>query len=148
MSLINLSISPDRIAVALERIADAIDRAYPPDEPTDWLTPSPDAVNGQTGQTGQAPSSDDHITVNESAEDYDRRVSADAALAGSLGIDSLSREFSVAVSDLKRNLMAPRMELNEETGTVERLAGLSADEAEDVVRKAFQLAKAEATVRV
>ena len=145
MSLINLSISPDRIAVALERIADAIDRAYPPDEPTDWLTPSPDAVNGQTGQT---PSSDDHITVNESAEDYDRRVSADAALAGSLGIDSLSREFSVAVSDLKRNLMAPRMELNEETGTVERLAGLSADEAEDVVRKAFQLAKAEANVRV
>jgi len=121
MTLFEFNINIDRVANALERIANALDRAHPLPSDPNWNI------------ADEVPPMPD-MTVADS-------VSLDSSF------DSESAEFRRATRDLKSQLMSPRMEFNEETGTVERLAGLSEDEADEVVAKAFQLAKAQANAR-
>ena len=91
------------------------------------------------------------FTFAESGEEYQQRQSRDAAFAISLGVAPWSRDFQTTIMQMKYDLMRPHMEnvLDEQTGQYRaaEAEGRSEEEAEQIVRDAFRLARAEANVR-
>ena len=91
------------------------------------------------------------FTFAESGEEYQQRQSRDAAFAISLGVAPWSRDFQTTIMQMKYDLMRPHMEnvLDEQTGQYRpaEVEGKSEEEAEQIVRDAFRLARAEANVR-
>jgi hypothetical protein len=116
-----------RIAEALERISPTL-----PDYPL------------QSVQSSAQP--DDSFHMSESGSEYESRLSHEAALAESLGVAPFSPAFQKAISEMHAELQQPRMEMNEEGIPVIR-GGHTEEEADQIVRQAFQLARAEANVR-
>ena len=118
----------------LLRIAEALERISPPlpDYPL------------QSVQSSAQP--DDSFHMSESGSEYESRLSHEAALAESLGVAPFSPAFQKAISEMHAELQQPRMEMNEEGIPVLR-GGHTEEEADQIVRQAFQLARAEANVR-
>lgn len=91
------------------------------------------------------------FTFAESGEEYQQRQSRDAAFAISLGVAPWSRDFQTTITQMKYDQMRPHMEHVQDEATGQyRLAeveGRSEEEAEQLVRDAFKLARAEANVR-
>ena len=118
----------------LLRIAEALERISPPlpDYPL------------QSVQSSAQP--DDSFHMSESGSEYESRLSHEAALAESLGVAPFSPAFQKAISEMHAELQQPRMEMNEEGIPVFR-GGHTEEEADQIVRQAFQLARAEANVR-
>lgn len=81
--------------------------------------------------------------VAESPSEYQERMSHEAALASSLGVAPWSPSFQRAIHEMRQDLMKPRMEVNEE-GNVVRKDPYTEDEADEIIREAFRLAKSEA----
>jgi len=120
--------------LVLLRIAEALERISPPlpDYPL------------QSVQSSAQP--DDSFHMSESGSEYESRLSHEAALAESLGVAPFSPAFQKAISEMHAELQQPRMEMNEEGIPVFR-GGHTEEEADQIVRQAFQLARAEANVR-
>lgn len=125
----------------LLRIAEALERISPP-------LPDYPAVHPvqpvQSVQSSAQP--DDSFHMSESGSEYESRLSHEAALAESLGVAPFSPAFQKAISEMHAELQQPRMEMNEEGIPVFR-GGHTEEEADQIVRQAFQLARAEANVR-
>ena len=97
-----------------------------------------------------APEHDAGFTFAESGEEYQQRQSRDAAFAISLGVAPWSRDFQTTIMQMKYDLMRPHMENRQDAeGNYEayEAEGRSEEEAEQIVRDAFKLARAEANVR-
>ncbi len=90
------------------------------------------------------------FTFAESGEEYQQRQSRDAAFAISLGVAPWSRDFQTTIMQMKYDLMRPHMEqVQDEKGDwhAAEAEGRTEEEAEQIVRDAFRLARAEANVR-
>ena len=90
------------------------------------------------------------FTFAESGEEYQQRQSRDAAFAISLGGAPWSRDFQTTIMQMKYDLMRPHMEqVQDEKGDwhAAEAEGRTEEEAEQIVRDAFRLARAEANVR-
>ena len=122
----------------LLRIAEALERVSPP------LTNYPVVHPVQSVQSSAQP--DDSFHISESGSEYESRLSHEAALAESLGVAPFSPAFQKAISEMHAELQQPRMEMNDEGIPVLR-GGHTEEEADQIVRQAFQLARAEANVR-
>lgn len=133
MSFINLSIDPDRIATALERISLALDRAFP--------EPIPVTAQELPTYTGPSPLPPMVSTVAESPEEYQSRISSESSLAASLGVAPWSPDFQSAITEMRDHLMRSRMEMNDE-GILVTTEGCTEAEADDLVRKCFREARA------
>lgn len=115
-----------RIAEALERLSPPV--PLPPEERPDGQ-PIPDSLN--------------HPSFAESPEQYQERVDSEAAFALSLGVAPWSPAFQVAINEMRQELLKPKVEVNEETG--ERIERQYTEaEADEIVRDAFKLARAQA----
>jgi|SRR5665213_644691 len=93
---------------------------------------------------------DTGFTFAESGEEYQQRQSRDAAFAISLGVAPWSRDFQTTIMQMKYDLMRPHMEqVQDEEGNYRaaEAEGRTEEEAEQIVRDAFKLARAEANVR-
>jgi hypothetical protein len=88
----------------------------------------------------------DSFHISESPEEYQERQSHESALAASLGVAPWSPAFEEAIRQMRSDLLKPRMETDEEGNKVWR-EGYTEDEADQVVRESFRLAKAAANVR-
>ena len=136
----------------LDRVADTFDRlatvltlesgAVP--QPVKPVSPPVPIVNGaDMNQTSG-------FTFAESGEEYQQRQSRDAAFAISLGVAPWSRDFQTTIMQMKYDLMRPHMEqVQDEKGDwhAAEAEGRTEEEAEQIVRDAFRLARAEANVR-
>lgn len=119
------------------RIAEALERISPP--------LAPDApVPGEP-----RPFDADHegFHMAESPAEYQERVDSEAAFAASLGVAPWSPDFQKTIMEIRAEMMRPRMEQDEETGGWTEKPALSQEEADDAIRKGFQLAKAAANER-
>jgi hypothetical protein len=90
------------------------------------------------------------FTFAESGEEYQQRQSRDAAFAISLGVAPWSRDFQTTIMQMKYDLMRPHTENRQDAeGNYEayEAEGRSEEEAEQIVRDAFKIARAEANVR-
>ena len=90
------------------------------------------------------------FTFAESGEEYQQRQSRDAAFAISLGVAPWSRDFQTTIMQMKYDLMRPHMEqVQDEKGDwhAAEAEGRTEEEAEQIVRDAFRLARSEANVR-
>lgn len=134
MALIQFNVDMSVCARALVRIADALDRAWPVPIARDRARPVRD-------DRIEEPQS---FHVAESPEEYRARTDAEAQLAVSLGFAPWSPQFQSLISGMKRDLMRASYEKDEATGEIRESAGLSEAEAEQALRDAFQLAKAQA----
>ena len=88
--------------------------------------------------------------IAESGEEYEERVHHERALALSLGVAPWSPDFQEAIDSMRRDIMKRQIVQvkNEETGEWNWVPKqFSEEEADQIVREAFQLAKAEANVR-
>lgn len=83
--------------------------------------------------------------MSESPAEYQERIDHEAALAGSLGVAPWSPAFQKALAEMKNDLMSVKVYIDEEGRQIER--AYTEAEADDIVRQAFQLAKAEANER-
>ena len=143
----------EQLLKRLDRVADTFDRlatvltlesgAVP--QPVKPVSPPVPIVNGaDMNQTSG-------FTFAESGEEYQQRQSRDAAFAIYLGVAPWSRDFQTTIMQMKYDLMRPHMEQvqDEETGQYRaaEAEGRSEEEAEQIVRDAFKLARAEANVR-
>ena len=134
MSFIDFNVDLSRVAIALERIADAFDRAVP----------SPPAAD-IAGAPGDA-NAHDAFYLAESPAEWQERQSHEAMLAASLGVAPWSPDFQAAITAMRDALMRRRMEINDEGNPVWREAATQA-EAEDILRRAFREVKAQANTR-
>jgi hypothetical protein len=123
--------------LVLLRIAEALERLSPP-LPLSSLPPSPVAA--------RSASAEDALYMAESPEEYQARTSAETALAVQLGIAPWSPDFQQTISQFKSDLQKPIMEKNEEGGYTQK-EGLSSEEAEDLIKKAFKEARAQENFR-
>ena len=145
MSLIELSADMHElyeIRVALTRIAEALERLSPP---LPDLTVSDEAVR-QAEQRYRDNGSRNEFTFAESPEQYQERQSHDAALAASLGVAPWSPAFQTAIAEMRNELMETKLILDEEGRQVE-VPARTEEEADQIVRDAFNLAKAQANRR-
>jgi hypothetical protein len=131
---------------ALLRIAEALERVSPP-------IPAP-AADAVTDRELDARASSEHtdagFTFAESPEQYQERTSRDAEFAVSLGIAPWSPDFQSTILQMKYDLMRPHMEnVQDEEGNwhAAEQEGRSEEEAEQIVRDSFRIARAEANVR-
>lgn len=123
MSWISFHVDMDRCARALERIADAFDRISPPP------LPESDPPSQSSSHSRDEPPL---FYMAESPEQYQERMSAQAALAVSLGVAPWSPAFQRAVDDMRADMIKQ---------------GNNEQEADDLIRRAFQAAKSEANER-
>ncbi len=159
----------EQLLKRLDRVADAFDRLATvltlesgrdvkvSDLPGDTLTYGSVPRNGPVGKpitqpVAPVPAADPAgFTFAESGEEYQQRQSRDAAFAISLGVAPWSRDFQTTIMQMKYDLMRPHMEnvLDEQTGQYRpaEAEGKSEEEAEQIVRDAFKLARSEANVR-
>ena len=121
-----------RIAESLERVAPPL-ASTPPDQPADGLNAHPADPSAKNANDG--------FHLSESPSEYQERIDHDAALAGSLGVAPWSPDFQRVVAEVRNDLMKARYEQGQET------SGLTEAEADDVIRQAFQIAKAETNAR-
>jgi hypothetical protein len=131
---------------ALTRIADALERLSPPPIPDREPLSAPAAGAPSGDPPGPA-----GPTFAESPEDYQARTSQEAALAMSLGVAPWSPAFQTAIQEMRDVLMRPHVEeVQDEEGNWHRAnrEGATAEEAEQIVRDAFRLARAEANERI
>ena len=142
----------EQLLKRLDRVADTFDRlatvltlesgAVP--QPVKPVSPPVPIVNGaDMNQTSG-------FTFAESGEEYQQRQSRDAAFAISLGVAPWSRDFQTTIMQMKYDLMRPHMEqVQDEKGDwhAAEAEGRTEEEAEQIVRDAFRLARAEANVR-
>ena len=142
----------EQLLKRLDRVADTFDRlatvltlesgAVP--QPVKPVSPPVPIVNGaDMNQTSG-------FTFAESGVEYQQRQSRDAAFAISLGVAPWSRDFQTTIMQMKYDLMRPHMEqVQDEKGDwhAAEAEGRTEEEAEQIVRDAFRLARAEANVR-
>ena len=142
----------EQLLKRLDRVADTFDRlatvltlesgAVP--QPVKPVSPPGPIVNGaDMNQTSG-------FTFAESGEEYQQRQSRDAAFAIYLGVAPWSRDFQTTIMQMKYDLMRPHMEqVQDEKGDwhAAEAEGRTEEEAEQIVRDAFRLARAEANVR-
>lgn len=104
--------------------------------------PMPTALRPEPDKVG--------FTFAESGEEYQQRQSRDAAFAISLGVAPWSRDFQTTIMQMKYDLMRTHMENRQDAEGNWRAVeaeGRSEEEAEQIVKDAFRLARAEANVR-
>ena len=144
----------EQLLKRLDRVADTFDRL------ATVLTLESSGQRGTTNPGGQhitanappvpEPTAPTGFTFAESGEEYQQRQSRDAAFAISLGVAPWSRDFQTTIMQMKYDLMRPHMENRQDAeGNYEayEAEGRSEEEAEQIVRDAFRLARAEANVR-
>ena len=144
----------EQLLKRLDRVADTFDRLATvltlESGVTGGITSLPIEPPKPSVVTTSAPP-DSGFTFAESAEEYQQRQSRDAAFAISLGVAPWSRDFQTTIMQMKYDLMRPHMEnvRDEETGQWRpaEAEGRGEEEAEQIVRDAFKLARAEANVR-
>lgn len=124
------------IRLALVRIAEAFERLSPPLPATISDAETPSEAERASRDRDQV------FHLAESPEQYQERTNKEAALAISLGVAPWSPAFQQVIHDYRQDLLRPRMVKDEEGNETE--AVYSEAEAEDIIRQAFQLAKAEA----
>jgi hypothetical protein len=142
----------DRLAMVLTLESSGRDVAAPV-----FLPGSPVPVDMNIKELKVEPPVDDRtldppagFTFAESGEEYQQRQSRDAAFAISLGVAPWSRDFQTTIMQMKYDLMRPHMEqAKDEKGDwhAAEAEGRSEEEAEQIVRDAFKLARSEANVR-
>jgi len=145
----------EQLLKRLDRVADTFDRlatvltlesgAVP--QPVKVVSPPP--VPDATA-AAPVPERDVGFTFAESGEEYQQRQSRDAAFAISLGVAPWSPDFQSTILQMKYDLMRPHMEnVQDEEGNwhAAEQEGRSEEEAEQIVRDSFRLARAEANVR-
>ena len=139
----------DRVADTFDRLATVLTLESGAAQHTVKVV-SPPPVPDATA-AAPVPERDAGFTFAESGEEYQQRQSRDAAFAISLGVAPWSRDFQTTIMQMKYDLMRPHMEnvLDEQTGQYRpaEVEGKSEEEAEQIVRDAFKLARAEANVR-
>jgi hypothetical protein len=118
------------------RIAEALERLSPPVRAAD-VQP----IGAQPG-----PPLDEEFYIAESPADYEARIHAENSLAASLGVASWSPDFQRTIMEVRAELMQSRRYQDEE-GNWQTRDPLTEDEADEAVRKGFQLARAEANTR-
>lgn len=124
----------------LRRIAEAMERAFPPLRSPLVGVPLGGSPGGSVGSASDEP---EGFHIAESPEEYQERMSEEASLAISLGVAPWSPAFEKAVSEMRADLMKPRMEVDEE-GKIFRREPLTKDQANEHIKDAFRLARAEA----
>lgn len=138
MNLLTLHADMSGIASALDRIAAALERIS--------LILFPPLPDSQT--TGPANTSENHFYMSESPEEHEARTTRENELAISLGVAPWSPAFQTALNEMRSEIMKPRQVINEEgeqpTASTEQYTH---EEADDIIRKAFQQAKAQANAR-
>jgi type IV secretory pathway VirB10-like protein len=152
----------EQLLKRLDRVADTFDRlatvlGYESDaaairaNPVIVATPAPPPAPAAPVVNGADINQPSGFTFAESGEEYQQRQSRDAAFAISLGVAPWSRDFQTTIMQMKYDLMRPHMEnvRDEETGQWRpaEAEGRGEEEAEQIVRDAFKLARAEANVR-
>lgn len=139
MSLIDILADVSGVVKQLRRIADALERRYPPPAPT----PKPSAK----AKPHQEEEPVFHFA--ESPEQYQQRVSHESDLAISLGVAPWSPAFQKAIEELRSDIMKPRQEqsTNEQGEIVSVTREYSEAEADDVIRESFRLAQASALLQ-
>lgn len=145
----------EQLLKRLDRVADTFDRLATVltlesgnvTQPIKPVSPPPVPTAPVAAPESAAPG----FTFAESGEEYQQRQSRDAAFAISLGVAPWSRDFQTTIMQMKYDLMRPHMEnvLDEQTGQYRpaEAEGRSEEEAEQIVRDAFRLARSEANVR-
>jgi hypothetical protein len=121
------------------RIAEALERISPP-VPLAPAAPSSPSPSSESNE-------ENLFSVAESGEEYEARRSSESALAMSLGVAPWSPAFQKAIDEMRADLMRPRIIMEpDDEGKVHRkeFGGYSGEEADWIVRDAFQLAKAQA----
>jgi hypothetical protein len=126
MPLFTVSADFTGLKEVLTRIADALDRIKPPRQ---------GAEGADTAIAGEAPLMH---SMAESSLDYESRLARDDGFASSLGLQST--DAVAVISEMRQSLMEPRFETDNE-GNEAEVKGLSYDEAEDVIQKAFSEAR-------
>lgn len=137
----HLADSLDRLATVLSMESVGTARPAPPD-----IRYHPPDATGTTPQPPQPAG----FTFAESGEDYQERQSRDASFAISLGVAPWSPDFQNTILCMKRDFMVPHMEnIQDEAGNwyAAQVEGRSEEEAEQLVRDAFKIARAEANIR-
>jgi hypothetical protein len=144
----------DRVADTFDRLATVLgyesDAAAIRANPVIVATPAPPPAPAAPVVNGADMNQPSGFTFAESGEEYQQRQSRDAAFAISLGVAPWSRDFQTTIMQMKYDLMRPHMEqAQDEKGDwhAAEAEGRSEEEAEQIVRDAFRLARAEANVR-
>lgn len=149
MTLFNLITSGEalnEIGKQLCRIADTLDRAIPPAPRPVTDEPDTSTAVGRGDVFDSQPQSLSAPSFAESGEEYDARIQHEHDLADSLGVASFNPEFRAAIDQMRRDLMSQRRVINEAGETVEA-EGYTEEEADQIVRQAFQQAKAQGNER-
>ena len=151
----------EQLLQRLDRVADTFDRlatvltleSGAAQHTVKVVSPPPSSPPPLPAATAPAPERDASpgFTFAESGEEYQQRQSRDAAFAISLGVAPWSRDFQTTIMQMKYDLMRPHMEQVQDEATGQyrpvEVEGKSEEEAEEIVRDAFRLARAEANVR-
>lgn len=114
------------------RIAEALERLSPP------------LPDDSEARSVRPPDPNEGFHLAESPEEYQERINQEAAFASSLGVAPWSPEFQKTIMEIRTEMMRPRQVQDEETGQWSEAPALTAEEADEAIRKGFQLAKAEA----
>lgn len=126
-----------------KKIVSVLERIVPlPPAPRTSITTAATA-----SEPGQGPE-DQSFHFSESGEEYESRISHEHDLALSLGVAPWSPAFQEAIDQMRRDIMKPRIEYEGEGDQLkEVLKQYTEAEADDLVREAFRLAQASASVR-
>lgn len=131
MALINLIADVTGLTKQLTRIADALERAYPPEVDSTKTRPW---------------TSDDQVHyVADSPEQYREKQDREAALANSLGVAPWSPDFQDVVTQMKTDMMRTHYEVVD--GQRVEVPGSTEAEVEDLIRQAFREARAQENTR-
>jgi hypothetical protein len=159
---LGLVASIDRNTFELRRIADALERLSPSiplsqgDDQANQSSLASLATGERVGttreqskQSKQSKTSGEpyEFHLAESPEEYQARTDHEAALAISLGVAPWSPQFQQVLTEMRQRLTSERRMVLDEEGNQVWQEPFTASEAEDIIRQAFQLAKAEANTR-
>jgi hypothetical protein len=111
------------VRMAFVRIAEALERISPP------LRGAPVDAAQPASEQGRGIEEELKFSMSESPEEWQERRNSDAALAASLNVAPWSPAFERLVAEMKSDLLQD---------------GHNEEEADGIVRDAFQLAKAQA----
>jgi hypothetical protein len=131
MALIDLIADVTGLTKQLARIADALERAYPPRQ--------------QQKTTPYAPEDQVHY-VADSPEQHHERTDREAGLANSLGVAPWSPDFQSVVTQMKTDMMRTHYEVGEDGERI-TVPGATEAEVEDLIRQAFREARAQENTR-
>ena len=123
----------DILAVHL-RIAEALERISPPlpDAPSPVVRPF-DEREG--------------FHLAESGEEYEARLSQEAALAAEAGVVPWNPAFKQALEDMRAEMMKTSYAVKDEQGNWTEIPPPTREEADEAIRAGFRAAKAEANER-